>query len=107
MRDHNRARMLGRTVDPDFGRPLAGLKPIDEPPYYAIQFFAAGRKNLGGVRTNENCQVVRASGEPVAGLFAAGEVAGMAGGRINGQGALEGTMLGPSLYSGRVAGRVV
>jgi predicted oxidoreductase len=107
MREHNRARRLGRAVDPDFGRPLAGLKPIDEPPYYAIQFFAAARKNLGGVRTDEDCQVVRTSGEPVPGLFAAGEVAGMAGGHINGQAALEGTMLGPSLFSGRVAGRLV
>lgn len=106
MREHNGVRRLGRAVDPDFGRPLAGLRPIDEPPYYAIQFFAAARKNLGGVRTDENCQVLRSSGEPVPGLFAAGEVAGMAGGRINGQAALEGTMLGPSLYSGRVAGRV-
>jgi len=107
LRDHNRARTLGRGVDPDFGRPLAGLKPIDEPPYYAIQFFAAARKNLGGVRTDANCQVLRSSGEPVPGLYAAGEVAGMAGGHINGQAALEGTMLGPSLFSGRVAGRVV
>ena len=38
------------------------------------------------------------------GLYAAGEVAGMAGGCINGAGAIEGTMFGPCLYSGRVAG---
>src|SRR5215469_2736275 len=107
MRDHNRARQLGRDVDPDFGRPLAGLKAIDQPPYYAIQFFPAARKSLGGVRTDENCQVLGTSGQPVPGLFAAGEVAGMAGGRINGHSALEGTMLGPSLFSGRVAGRAV
>ncbi|MBT7235510.1 MAG: hypothetical protein HN861_20900, partial [Rhodospirillaceae bacterium] len=35
---------------------------------------------------------------------AAGEAAGMAGGHINGGAGLEGTMLGPSLFSGRVAG---
>ena len=40
----------------------------------------------------------------IAGLYAAGEAAGMAGGHINGAAALEGTMLGPSLFSGRVAG---
>ncbi len=33
-----------------------------------------------------------------------GTVAGMAGGHINGQAGLEGTMLGPSIFSGRVAG---
>jgi predicted oxidoreductase len=37
-------------------------------------------------------------------LFAAGEACGMAGGHINGRAGLEGTMLGPSLFSGRVAG---
>jgi predicted oxidoreductase len=31
----------------------------------------------------------------------------MAGGRINGRAALEGTSFGPSLYSGMVAGRAV
>ena len=38
------------------------------------------------------------------GIYAAGEVAGMAGGHINGRRALEGTMIGPALFSGRVAG---
>jgi hypothetical protein len=42
--------------------------------------------------------------EPIEGLYAAGEIAGMAGGHINGRAALEGTMLGPSIFSGRVAG---
>jgi predicted oxidoreductase len=42
--------------------------------------------------------------EPIAGLYAAGEVAGMAGGHINGRAGLEGTMLGPAIFSGRVAG---
>ena len=37
-------------------------------------------------------------------VIAAGEVAGMAGGHINGSAGLEGTMLGPSIFSGRVAG---
>ena len=40
----------------------------------------------------------------IPGLYAAGEVAGMAGGHVNGRAGLEGTMLGPSLFSGRVAG---
>jgi predicted oxidoreductase len=42
--------------------------------------------------------------EPIPGLYAAGEVAGMAGGHINGAAGLEGTMLGPAIFSGRVAG---
>ena len=63
------------------------------------------QKNLGGVRTDAAGWVRRAEGGIIAGLYAAGEVAGMAGGCINGQGAIEGTMFGPSLYSGRIAGQ--
>src|SRR5262245_23695479 len=37
-------------------------------------------------------------------LYAAGELTRMAGGHINGKAGLEGTMLGPALFSGRVAG---
>jgi predicted oxidoreductase len=90
-----------------FGRDLGPLRPIDRPPYVALQYFPMARKCLGGVRTDLSCRVVGASGSPIAGLFAAGEVAGMAGGHINGRAALEGTMFGPSLFSGRIAGRAM
>jgi predicted oxidoreductase len=102
---HNRMLATGLETDPDFGRSLRGLEPLAEPPFYAIQFLPLARKNLGGVRTDLMCQVLDGQDRPIPGLFAAGEVAGMAGGRINGRAALEGTMFGPSLFSGRVAGR--
>lgn len=105
--NHNRWLTAGLDHDPDHGRPLARLEPLDQPPYYAIQFFPLARKNLGGVRTDLDCQVLDADDRPIPGLYAAGEVAGMAGGRINGKAALEGTMFGPSIFSGRVAGRSV
>lgn len=70
----------------------------------AIQYFPLARKNLGGVTTTMDCEVVDTQGRAIPGLFAAGEVAGMAGGHINGSRALEGTMFGPSLFSGRIAG---
>jgi predicted oxidoreductase len=62
------------------------------------------RKNFGGVKTNLRCQVLDKHYEPIPGLYAAGELTGMAGGHINGKAGLEGTMLGPALFSGRVAG---
>jgi predicted oxidoreductase len=105
--DHNDARRSGAGHDPDFGRPLAGLRPLCEPPYFAVQLLPLARKNLGGVRTDAECRVVDADGRVVEGLFAAGEVAGMAGGSVNGRAALEGTMLGPSLFSGMVAGSIL
>jgi predicted oxidoreductase len=100
----------GLAHEPEFGRALDGLEPIAQPPFCAIQYFPLVQKNLAGVRTDALGQVRRAGAPPIAGLsiaglYAAGEVAGMAGGCINGSGAIEGTMFGPSLYSGRIAGR--
>ena len=65
------------------------------------------RKNFGGVRTDLDCRVLRPDGTAIEGLLAAGELAGMAGGHINGRAGLEGTMLGPSLFSGRIAARTM
>jgi flavocytochrome c len=101
---YNQACAEGRERDPAFGKPLKGSKPLATPPFYALQMFPLARKSLGGIKTDLRCRVMSRYFEPVAGLYAAGEVAGMAGGHINGKAGLEGTMLGPSLFSGRVAG---
>ncbi len=89
-----------------FGRDSRGLAPIVRAPFYAVEYMPTVQKNLGGVRTDLDCRVLR-GGQPVPGLYAAGELAGMAGGHINGAAAIENTMFAPSLYSGRVAGRAV
>jgi predicted oxidoreductase len=99
--------VAGLERDTDVGRRLGGLEAIDRPPYYAVRFHPVARKNLGGVVTDLDCRVIAVDGAPIEGLFAAGEVAGMAGGRINGRAALEGTSFGPSVFSGAVAGRNV
>jgi flavocytochrome c len=101
---YNRAFDEKLAKDPDFGKPLGSSKKFDTAPYYAIQIFPLARKNFGGVKTDKQCRVLDKHFEPIPGLYAAGEVAGMAGGHINGRAGLEGTMLGPSLFSGRVAG---
>jgi len=101
---YNEAFDAGLKRDPSLGKSLAESKRFDTPPYYAIQLFPLARKNFGGVWTDLRCRVLTASATPLAGLYAAGEVAGMAGGHINGQAGLEGTMLGPAIFSGRVAG---
>ncbi|HEY7663528.1 MAG TPA: FAD-binding protein, partial [Xanthobacteraceae bacterium] len=101
---YNEACAQGLEREPEFGKPLKSSKPFDTPPYYAVQIVPLARKNFGGVKTDLQCRVLDKHFEPIAGLYAAGEVAGMAGGHINGRAGLEGTMLGPSLFSGRVAG---
>jgi predicted oxidoreductase len=101
---YNKACAERLETEPEFGKPLKTSKAFDTPPYYAVQIFPLARKNFGGVKTDLQCRVLDKHFEPIAGLYAAGEVAGMAGGHINGRAGLEGTMLGPSIFSGRVAG---
>jgi uncharacterized protein len=82
-----------RLLDPKAG-PLIGVK-----------LHILTRKTLGGLQTDLDGRVLRADGEPVPGLYAAGEVAGFGGGGMHGYRALEGTFLGGCLFSGRTAGR--
>lgn len=74
-------------------------------PLIAVRLNILTRKTLGGLETDLSARVLSASGEPVPGLYAAGEVAGFGGGGVHGYRALEGTFLGGCIFSGRVAGR--
>lgn len=76
-------------------------------PLIAVRLSILTRKTLGGVETDLSGQVLRADGQPLPGLYAAGEVAGFGGGGVHGYRALEGTFLGGCLFSGRTAGRAV
>jgi uncharacterized protein len=49
----------------------------------------------------------RLTGQPIPGLYAAGEAAGFGGGGAHGYNALEGTFLGGCLFTGRAAGRAL
>ena len=63
------------------------------------------RKSLGGLQTDLDSRVLRADGEALPGLYAAGEAAGFGGGGVHGYRSLEGTFLGGCVFSGRAAGR--
>jgi uncharacterized protein len=90
---------LTRTVSPHkFLDPAAG-------PLIAVRLRILTRKTLGGLQTDLDSRIIGADGQPVAGLYAAGEVAGFGGGGLHGYAALEGTFLGGCIFSGRVAGR--
>ena len=62
------------------------------------------RKSLGGIETDLSGRALGADGEPVPGLYAAGEASGFGGGGVHGYRALEGTFVGGCLFSGRAAG---
>jgi predicted oxidoreductase len=74
-------------------------------PLIAVRLNVLTRKTLGGLHTNLDGEVLDATGTPIPGLYAAGEVAGFGGGGYHGYNALEGTFLGGCIFSGRNAGR--
>ena len=103
--------LVDKGVDTDFGRFGPG-KPdfsnksspkIMTPPYYAMQTFPLTRKSMGGVTIDLQSRVTDRHQQPIPGLYAVGELAGLAG--VNGKAALEGTFLGPCIVTGRVAAR--
>ena len=74
-------------------------------PLIAVRLHVLTRKTLGGLETDLDGRVLTASGDPLAGVYAAGEVSGCGGGGMHGYNSLEGTFLGGCLFSGRQAGR--
>jgi predicted oxidoreductase len=74
-------------------------------PLIAVKLHILTRKSLGGVETDLSGRALDAMGDPIPGLYAAGEVSGFGGGGVHGYRSLEGTFLGGCLFSGRVAGR--
>ncbi|MDF0532074.1 FAD-binding dehydrogenase [Tsukamurella sp. 8F] len=74
-------------------------------PLIAVRLNILSRKTLGGLETDLSARVLGSGGEPVRGLYAAGEVAGFGGGGVHGYNALEGTFLGGCIFSGMTAGR--
>ena len=74
-------------------------------PLIAVKLHVLTRKSLGGIETDLSARALGASGEPVPGLYAAGEASGFGGGGVHGYRALEGTFVGGCLFSGRAAGR--
>ncbi|MEU8979647.1 FAD-binding dehydrogenase [Streptomyces sp. NPDC058251] len=100
---HGARRFLGdkliRTASPHrILDPKAG-------PLIAVRLNILTRKTLGGLETDLSSRVLTGGGEPLEGVYAAGEAAGFGGGGVHGYRSLEGTFLGGCLFSGRTAGR--
>ncbi|MGE8206517.1 FAD-binding dehydrogenase [Heyndrickxia sp. NPDC080065] len=76
-------------------------------PLIAVRLNILSRKTLGGLQTDLSGRVLDISGNPVKGLYSAGEVSGFGGGGIHGYRSLEGTFVGGCLFTGRQAGRAL
>ena len=111
-------RHVAAGADPDFGRgssaydgywgddtaaTLAGktLGPIDTAPYYAVPVCIGSMGTKGGPRTDHDGRVLHVGGEPIPGLFAAGNAMGGVTARAYGG---AGGTLGPAMVFGYRAG---
>ncbi|ATE65481.1 FAD-dependent oxidoreductase [Rhizorhabdus dicambivorans] len=105
-------------ADPDFGRgsssydlafgdasregTLQTLGAIDQAPFYACRIYSGVLGTKGGPKINAKSEVLNVRGEPIAGLYAAGNVsAGFTGMAYPGGGG----SVGPGLVFGHIAGR--
>ncbi|MER6225345.1 FAD-binding dehydrogenase [Streptomyces sp900105755] len=100
---HNARRYIGDRL----GRVATPHRILDPAagPLIGVKLHVLTRKTLGGIQTDLDSRALGADGQPIGGLYAAGEVAGFGGGGVHGYNALEGTFLGGCLFSGRAAGR--
>lgn len=84
------------------------FQPILDPaagPLIAIRCRLLTRKSMGGIQTDLQSRVLDAQGQPIDGLYAAGEAAGFGGGGANGASSLEGTFLSGCILTARAAAR--
>jgi succinate dehydrogenase/fumarate reductase flavoprotein subunit len=87
--------------DHDHG-PNPNLAPIREPPYYAVEVIPGMIGTKGGVETDDRARVRDVRGEPIPGLYAAGNLAAFwLGSGYPGAGA----SIGPAMTFGYLAGR--
>lgn len=63
----------------EFGRPMSSLVPIDEPPYYCVPVYPGGATTNGGPRRDAKARILNPFGEPIQGLYGAGELGGAIG----------------------------
>jgi 3-oxosteroid 1-dehydrogenase len=112
---HNEYACTGR--DLEFGRgdnpfdraygdpacaPNPCLRAIDSPPFYATRIYPGDIGTKGGLATDERARVLTETGEPIPGLYAAGNSAASVMGRhYPGAGAT----IGPSVIFGYLAAR--
>lgn len=89
--------------DQDFGRKTGMERDISEAPFFAIHIAPAVHYTMGGVAINHQTQVLDEANQPIAGLFAAGEVSG----GLHGNNRIGGNSIAETVVFGRQAGQQV
>lgn len=84
--------------DEDFGRKV--LKPLSKGPWHIVEQKVRFCTTLGGLKANQNLQILRKNGKPIGNLYGAGCVVGGA----NGADSMTAMMNSWAVISGAVAG---
>lgn len=99
-------RFVDQGEDEDFGREAlvhhhGSLRRIEQGPFYAYPSTAAVFGTYCGLRVDPSAKVIDVFGQPIAGLYAAGEVMG----GFHGGAYMTGSALGKAVVFGRIAAR--
>ncbi|WP_424684505.1 flavocytochrome c [Enterococcus sp.] len=86
--------------DKDFHH-RGGLVSLEKGPYYIEKAIPSVHHTMGGLVINENTEVLDAKGNPIKGLYAAGELTGV----IQGSNRLGGNAITDIITFGRIAGK--
>jgi predicted oxidoreductase len=77
------------------------MAPLVHGPFYAVKVVPGSLGTFAGLKTNAHAQVLNAEGEPIAGLYAAGnDMNSVMGGHYP----AGGITLGPAMTFGYIAG---
>jgi fumarate reductase flavoprotein subunit len=87
--------------DPEFNKVSEFLVPVAKAPFFAVRVIPSTMGTMGGVKTNDKFQVLRADGSVIKGLYAGGETANRP---FYQRVYTSGTGLGLAYTSGRIAG---
>lgn len=90
-------------ADDPFRDSASSATPVVMPPFTAVPVAIAAAKGFGGVDVDTSGRVLSVDGEVIPGLYAAGELTGMAGGTLVGALGFTGSM-SAVIFGGRVAG---
>lgn len=98
MADYNESARGGSDA---LGKESNYLFPYDQAPFYAVRIYPLTMGTFGGVKINDNYQVLKANGSVIPNLYAAGENANRF---LYNQVYMSGSAVQYALTSGRIAG---
>ena len=93
--------------DYDFGKPSKYMKPVDTAPFYAVKRVYQVSAICDGLEVNDGCQVVDVEGNPMEGLYAAGNCSGCFYGDVDYSLDTMGLSIGRCVTFGYLAGQDV